>query len=105
MPVVFPMPLRTYENEPNFIKKYKTEMCKNWEAGYCAFGPACTFAHGCCELRQKPMDRGGKMKKCKQFFKLGYCVNGPTCQYEHTPFVVKRRLPIFEEIEKKGFML
>jgi hypothetical protein len=35
-----------------FANKFKTEMCKNWEAGYCEFSPNCCFAHGEDQLRQ-----------------------------------------------------
>lgn len=105
LPLVFPAPLRTYEHEPNFIKKYKTELCKNWEAGKCSFGQSCTFAHGHCELRQKPAGTVMKLKKCKQFVKMGFCESGMLCPYLHpSPFPLRRRLPIFEAIEKKGFL-
>ena len=35
------------EFQQNFRAKFKTEICKNWEAfGTCKFGDACSFAHG-----------------------------------------------------------
>lgn len=105
LPLVFPAPLRTYEHEPNFIKKYKTEICKNWEAGHCAFDSACTFAHGGCELRQKQPGVASRIKKCKQFAKMGFCENRSQCLYLHpVPFQLRKRLPIFEALEKKAFL-
>ncbi len=98
-----------------FQQNYKTELCRNWESGYCEFGEKCTFAHGKEELR-KPAQKSMKYKtkKCKQFHTLGYCMYGPRCQFIHTEQVTKepptaassrknsfdeqsepRRLPIF----------
>lgn len=85
-PLLFPGPLKAYEQEPNFIRKYKTELCKNWESGHCRFGAACTFAHGEFELRQKPPTN--KRLKLKR-------------RTEEN----KKRLPVFEEIEAKGACL
>lgn len=103
LPMIFPCPIRTYESEPNFIKKYKTELCKNWATGCCLYGPACTFAHGDRELRDKPGRSLIRMKKCKQFLKMGFCSSGEKCLFDHPPpLSVRKRLPIFQEIEKKG---
>jgi len=38
----------------DYKKKYKTEICKNFEfRGYCQWGDQCSFAHGQQELRTK----------------------------------------------------
>mmetsp|Transcript_12190 Transcript_12190/g.23130 ORF Transcript_12190/g.23130 Transcript_12190/m.23130 type:complete len:114 (-) Transcript_12190:418-759(-) len=59
--------------------KYKTEMCRNWLQGYCAFGTSCNFAHGHDELRNKQNDE----KPCQHFFQHGYCLYGVRCQFSH----------------------
>jgi len=70
--------------ELDFRMKYKTEVCRNWENGFCEFGDRCAFAHGYDELRQKTHLAGNyKTKPCKQFFELGYCMYGPRCQFKH----------------------
>lgn len=116
--------------EADFHMKYKTEICKNWESGYCEFGGRCAFAHGYDELRQKThMTTNYKTKPCKQFYELGYCMYGKRCQFKHKdeldesdvrtasnspPFSRensrdssvessnKKRLPIFVDLELKG---
>lgn len=60
--------------------KYKTEICKNWEAGYCEFEDECVFAHGKDDLRGKS---SYKTKKCRQFFEQGYCMFGNKCIFQH----------------------
>ena len=60
--------------------RYKTEICKNWEAGFCEFGEKCAFAHGRQEIREKS---SYKTKKCKQFFENGYCMFGNKCIFQH----------------------
>lgn len=68
----------------DFRTKYKTEVCRNWESGFCEFGDRCAFAHGYEELRQKThLTSNYKTKPCKQFFELGYCMYGPRCQFRH----------------------
>jgi len=57
---------------------YKTRLCKNWEAGGCAFGGECMFAHGSAELR-KPV----KTKLCRTFAATGKCPYGSDCSYAH----------------------
>ncbi|OMJ88869.1 hypothetical protein SteCoe_9070 [Stentor coeruleus] len=64
--------------------RFKTEMCRNWEAGNCEYGDKCFFAHGQKELRDKNGVRSIKDQKCENFFKFGYCLNGIKCQYSHT---------------------
>ena len=69
----------------DFKLKYKTEICKGWEKGFCEFGDKCAFAHGTDELRDKnPNVCNYKTKKCKQFFELGVCMYGSRCQFLHT---------------------
>ena len=104
LPLMFPAPIRTYESEPDFIRKYKTELCRNWAAGHCEFGPACTFAHGLCELRAKPQSGLIRAKKCKQFLRTGACDNKATCGLNHVAEKQRKRLPVFEAIERKGLI-
>ena len=33
------------------LPQYKTRLCRNHEAGCCAYGARCNFAHGSSELR------------------------------------------------------
>lgn len=77
--------------------KYKTEMCRNWQAGGCEFGGKCVFAHGIGELRVRGRY---KTKECKQFFTLGYCCYGERCQFRHSNS--KKRLPVFVDLEHRG---
>lgn len=77
--------------------KYKMMICKNWEQGYCRFGDECLFAHG--EREVKAVNPYYKTRQCKAFHRTGFCKFGPKCQFRHSE---KRRLPIFEEIEKRG---
>ena len=38
---------KSFKNEPSYVKKLKTELCKNWEQkGSCKYGDSCAFAHG-----------------------------------------------------------
>jgi len=104
LPLMFPAPIRTYESEPDFIRKYKTELCRNWASGHCEFGPACTFAHGLRELREKPESGFSRSKKCKQFLKTGICSNKATCTLDHGVERQRKRLPVFEAIERKGLV-
>ena len=115
--------------EIDFRLKYKTEICRNWETGFCEFGDKCAFAHGADELRQKThLSSNYKTKKCKQFYELGYCMYGNRCQFRHkeeSPSSKastnpsnslassrksseenssKRRLPIFVDLEVRGFI-
>ncbi|OMJ75672.1 hypothetical protein SteCoe_25142 [Stentor coeruleus] len=60
--------------------KYKTEICKNWEVGYCEFEDECVFAHGKEDIRGKS---SYKTKKCRQFFEQGYCMFGNKCIFQH----------------------
>jgi len=68
-----------------YRRKYKTEMCKNWELrGRCKFGDKCCFAHGRKELKVKVLTHTKyKTKPCKQYHQTGYCPYGQRCQYLH----------------------
>jgi hypothetical protein len=68
-----------------YRRKYKTEMCKNWELrGRCKFGDKCCFAHGRDELKAKVLTHVKyKTKPCKQYHQSGYCPYGQRCQYLH----------------------
>ena len=72
-------------------KKYKTEICKNWQAGVCKFGPNCIFAHGKPELRENSIK---KNINCNNFSNNFYCPYGEKCQFMHCQ-VAPKRLPIF----------
>jgi hypothetical protein len=69
----------------DYKRKYKTEMCKNWELkGKCKFGNKCCFAHGRHELKAKVLTHVKyKTKPCKQYHQTGYCPYGQRCQYLH----------------------
>jgi len=79
----------THEERRLFVedykRKYKTEMCKNWELkGRCKFGNKCCFAHGRNELKAKILTHVKyKTKPCKQYHQTGYCPYGQRCQYLH----------------------
>jgi len=68
-----------------YKRKYKTELCKNWELkGICKFGDKCCFAHGRHELKNKTLIHVKyKTKPCKQYHQTGYCPYGQRCQYLH----------------------
>jgi len=68
-----------------YKRKYKTEMCKNWELrGTCKFGDKCCFAHGRKELKAKVLTHiKYKTKPCKQYHQTGNCPYGQRCQYLH----------------------
>lgn len=78
-------------------KKYKMMICKNWEQGYCKFGDACLFAHGQREVQS--VNLYYKTRECKAFHSTGFCKFGEKCQFLHSE---RKRLPVFEEIERKG---
>ena len=63
--------------------KFKTEFCRNLEAGFCEFGDKCFFAHSLEELREKNNQGVFKHIKCKNFLELKYCLSGYKCQYSH----------------------
>ena len=67
----------------DFKLKYKTELCRGWEKGECAFGPQCAFAHGPWELRERTIPATPKTKPCRAFLVQGYCLQGARCQFIH----------------------
>jgi len=69
----------------DYKRKYKTELCKNWELNkVCKFGDKCCFAHGKHELKNKTVIHNKyKTKPCKQYHQSGYCPYGQRCQYLH----------------------
>mmetsp|Transcript_35444 Transcript_35444/g.35105 ORF Transcript_35444/g.35105 Transcript_35444/m.35105 type:complete len:248 (-) Transcript_35444:73-816(-) len=70
--------------QTSFVTKFKTELCKNWQAGDCKFGSKCSFAHGVEELSQrKNLPSNYKTKICKQFHEEFYCSYGERCQFIH----------------------
>jgi len=72
-------------------------ICRNWEQGFCRFGEGCKFAHGQGEV--KAVNLYYKTRQCKAFHSTGFCKFGDKCQFLH---LEKKRLPVFEAIEKKG---
>ena len=88
--------------------RYKTEICKNWNAGFCEFGDKCVFAHGSEEIRGKTFY---KTKKCRQFFENGYCMFGNKCIFLHVETHsnasgtqdAQKPQPIHQKTEKFGF--
>lgn len=72
------------KSQTSFVTKFKTELCKNWQAGIeCKFGSKCAFAHGYHELSQKNLPTNYKTKVCKQFHEEMYCSYGSRCQFIH----------------------
>ena len=69
----------------DFKIKYKTELCKYFEAhGHCKYGENCAYAHGKENLRSKVTNTTAyRTKKCTQFFEKGYCPYGNRCQFAH----------------------
>jgi hypothetical protein len=73
-------------NEHLKDKKYKTEMCKNWEKnGFCPYNSKCRFAHGRDELIAKEIESNPnyKAKDCLNFFKFSFCSYGRRCCFRH----------------------
>lgn len=76
--------LSTENAQTAFKVKFKTELCKNWQAGDCKFGPKCAFAHGFEEISEKRnLPNNYKTKICKQFHEEMYCSYGARCQFVH----------------------
>ena len=103
--------------------KFKTELCRNLEAGFCEFGENCFFAHNLDELRKKNKQIVPKNIKCKNFFELKYCISGANCQFSHkenstetdtnSPYASTKasrkgsdeasKFPVFIELEYRSF--
>lgn len=85
----------------DFVAKFKTEMCKFWEAkGSCPYGKRCAFAHGDTEKRYKGPQKDRKAPiKCFNFHQHGYCSYGRRCQYIHftTPVVFNKTPLCYQE--------
>jgi len=66
-------------------KRFKTEICVNFEQGNCAFGDRCCFAHGESDMNERPVGRPTlyKTMPCKVFFELQYCPHGDECNFYH----------------------
>src|SRR4051812_16058559 len=60
----------------NYSIRFKTDICRNWQNGFCEFGENCAFAHGMVELKSSPSTPEKPSKLCKQFFESGYCISG-----------------------------
>ena len=72
------------ETENKFDPKYKTELCKKFQAtGQCPYGYKCRFAHGKEELVIKNQGKNYKKRFCKSFHEKGYCPYGSRCNFRH----------------------
>ena len=74
-----------FEKEWKKDPKYKTELCKGFEAkGICIYGNKCRFAHGKNELFDKANNlQNYKQKDCLSFFQHGFCAYGYRCNFKH----------------------
>ena len=59
----------------------KTRLCKFFAAGSCTSGNSCAFAHGSCQLRDKP--NFSKTRLCADFLEHGWCMRGEACSFAH----------------------
>eukprot|EP01017_Pseudomicrothorax_dubius_P027374 TRINITY_DN3145_c0_g1_i1.p1 TRINITY_DN3145_c0_g1~~TRINITY_DN3145_c0_g1_i1.p1 ORF type:complete len:218 (+),score=35.17 TRINITY_DN3145_c0_g1_i1:35-688(+) len=98
---------KTDEEKKKFVseykKKYKTELCKNWEfSGTCKWGNKCSYAHGDNELKEKKhLHSNFRTTPCRQFHKNGSCFYGKRCQYVHLlPASVEELTERFEEVSE-----
>ena len=72
------------ETENKIDPKYKTELCKKFQAtGQCPYGYKCRFAHGKEELIIKNQGKNYKKRFCKSFHETGYCPYGSRCNFRH----------------------
>lgn len=113
-------PVKYPSKEEDFKCKFKTEVCRNFEAGTCSFGEQCAFAHGHDELQEKThLAPNYKTKVCRKFTRFGFCNYGFRCQFIHlkppqssrstsasSEFKEEaskfKRLPVFLELEERG---
>ena len=73
-----------FEEEKKNDPKYKTELCKKFQAtGRCPYGFKCQFAHGKEELIVKHQGKNYKKRLCKTFYEKGYCPYGSRCNFKH----------------------
>ncbi len=86
----------------DYQKKFKTEMCKNFELlGRCRWGAACSFAHGPAELRKKThLNSKYRSKICRKYHSEGSCSYGQRCQYFHVKDSYQVFLGTFLEVLK-----
>jgi len=50
------------------IHKFRTEMCKNFESGHCAFGDRCSFAHSKNQIMfRTDLPVNYKTKMCRKY--------------------------------------
>ena len=79
------MEIVDFEKEWMKDPKYKTELCKGYEArGICVYGNKCRFAHGRGELFDKSVNlQNYKQKECYSFFQNGFCAYGYRCHFKH----------------------
>lgn len=75
-------------SESDGLSRFKTELCRNWMKGYCAFDDTCCFAHGVEELRNRQVEE----KPCQHYFQHGYCLYGIKCQFSHERLNFERKL-------------
>mmetsp|Transcript_87862 Transcript_87862/g.261998 ORF Transcript_87862/g.261998 Transcript_87862/m.261998 type:complete len:245 (-) Transcript_87862:51-785(-) len=79
------------QQKPGGNALHRTVLCKYYVVGLCSRGEACSFAHGCEELRPKPdLFRTGL---CKAFSKKGECKNGDECKFAHSRNQLRRNHP------------
>eukprot|EP01105_Mastigella_eilhardi_P021460 TRINITY_DN5193_c1_g2_i1.p1 TRINITY_DN5193_c1_g2~~TRINITY_DN5193_c1_g2_i1.p1 ORF type:complete len:203 (-),score=47.91 TRINITY_DN5193_c1_g2_i1:80-688(-) len=73
-----------HRHREDTARLYKTELCRSFmEAGTCAYGAKCQFAHGLEELRPVPRHPLYKTEVCKTFHTIGTCRYGTRCRFIH----------------------
>lgn len=73
----------SFQPKPDNQNKFKTELCRNLQSGFCEFGSKCFFAHSLEELRDRSLQPSMKLVKCSTYFTSGYCISGSRCQFSH----------------------
>jgi hypothetical protein len=56
-PKAFRAPRQAGDMATNSNRKFKTELCRNQQAGWCKYGEICQFAHSPAELQRLPAAR------------------------------------------------